>query len=158
MRNLVSVLMGSDSDYRVMIQAVEILKNFGVPFESKIISAHRTPDLMFEYVSSLIGKGFEVVIAGAGGAAHLPGMVASKTVLPVFGVPIERSINGLDALLSIVQMPRGVPVGTLAINNAENAAYLAISVLGNKYPEFREKLIEFRRGEVKRIKELNEED
>lgn len=126
----VGVIMGSTSDYDVMSAAVETLEQFGVAFEKRVVSAHRTPDLLVEYAKSAKGRGIEVIIAGAGGAAHLPGMVASMTPLPVVGVPVKsRALNGLDSLLSIVQMPAGVPVATTAINGAKNAALIAISIL-----------------------------
>src|SRR5687768_8287843 len=139
---LVAIIMGSTSDWETMKNASEILTDFGVPHECKVISAHRTPDLLFEFAKSAESRGIEVIIAGAGGAAHLPGMCASQTVLPVLGVPVEsRALNGLDSLLSIAQMPAGVPVGTLAIGEpgAKNAALLAISILANSKPEYREK-------------------
>ncbi len=129
---LVGVLMGSKSDFEVMRIASELLADFGVPFETRIVSAHRTPDLLFEYAASASERGVKVIIAGAGGAAHLPGMLAAKTIVPVLGVPIPATmLNGIDSLLSIVQMPRGVPVGTLAIGKpgAANAAILAAQIL-----------------------------
>lgn len=138
---LVGVIMGSRSDWETMEHAVEILEALEVPHEVKVVSAHRTPDLLFEYASTAEERGLEVIIAGAGGAAHLPGMVASKTVLPVLGVPVKsRALNGLDSLLSIVQMPGGIPVGTLAIGKAgaTNAALLAAQLLGAKHPAIRE--------------------
>ncbi len=143
----VGVIMGSTSDYEVMSAAVETLEAFGVTFEKRVVSAHRTPDLLVEYAKSARERGIEVIIAGAGGAAHLPGMVASMTPLPVIGVPVKsRALNGLDSLLSIVQMPAGVPVATTAINGAKNAALIAISILSlsdealrAKYDAFREK-------------------
>ncbi|HZD03285.1 MAG TPA: 5-(carboxyamino)imidazole ribonucleotide mutase [Longimicrobiales bacterium] len=144
---LVGVIMGSRSDWETMSHAVETLKTLDVPHEVRVVSAHRTPDLLYEYASGAEGRGLEVIIAGAGGAAHLPGMVASKTVLPVLGVPVKsRALNGLDSLLSIVQMPGGVPVGTLAIgrSGAVNAALLAASILGASHPEVRETLRAFR--------------
>ena len=144
---LVGIIMGSQSDWDTMQHAADQLTQLGVPFEAKVVSAHRTPDLMFEYASTGAERGLEVIIAGAGGAAHLPGMVASKTSLPVLGVPVQsKALNGLDSLLSIVQMPGGVPVGTLAIGKAgaKNAALLATAMLGNKYPEFREAYDRFR--------------
>lgn len=139
--------MGSTSDYDVMEAAVSTLSDFGVEFEKRVVSAHRTPDLLVEYAKSAKSRGIEVIIAGAGGAAHLPGMVASMTPLPVIGVPVKsRALNGLDSLLSIVQMPAGVPVATTAINGAKNAALIAISILAladnelaAKYDEFRAK-------------------
>ncbi len=144
---LVGVIMGSTSDWETMQHAVEILKEFGVPHEHEVVSAHRTPDLMSEYAKNAESRGLEVIIAGAGGAAHLPGMTASHTVLPVLGVPVKtQSMDGIDSLLSIAQMPGGIPVGTLAIGKAgaKNAALLAIAILANKYPEYRKKLHDFR--------------
>ena len=151
---LVGVIMGSTSDWETMQQATETLAGFGVPFEAKVVSAHRTPGRMAEYAKTAVSRGLEVIIAGAGGAAHLPGMVAAQTVVPVLGVPVQsRTLNGLDSLLSIVQMPGGVPVGTLAIgrSGAKNAALLAISILGNKYPEYREKLVQFRLAQTDKV-------
>ena len=144
---LVGVIMGSQSDWETMRHAAETLARLGVPYEARIVSAHRTPDLMFEYASAAEARGIEVIIAGAGGAAHLPGMVAAKTVLPVLGVPAEsRALKGMDSLLSIVQMPAGIPVGTLAIGRAGavNAALLAGSILGAKHPEIREAVRKYR--------------
>lgn len=144
---LVSIIMGSKSDWPTMNLASEMLAEFGVVHETKIVSAHRTPDLLFDFAKSAESRGIEVIIAGAGGAAHLPGMCASQTVLPVLGVPIESKIlKGIDSLLSIVQMPAGVPVGTLAIGEAgaKNAALLAVSILANSRPELRERLSQFR--------------
>lgn len=136
---LVGIIMGSESDFPVMRLAALELKSLGVPFEIKVVSAHRTPDRMVEYSKSAADRGLEVVIAGAGGAAHLPGMVASMTTLPVIGVPIQlKTLEGLDALLSIVQMPAGVPVATVGINNAKNAGILAARMLSIKYPWIRE--------------------
>jgi 5-(carboxyamino)imidazole ribonucleotide mutase len=143
MQPLVGVIMGSKSDWETMRHAVETLESLGVPYEVRIVSAHRTPDLMFEYARTAESRGLEVIIAGAGGAAHLPGMTAAKTTLPVLGVPIEsHALKGLDSLLSIVQMPAGVPVGTLAIGKAGaiNAALLATAILANKYPQYRDAL------------------
>ncbi|SDH02249.1 5-(carboxyamino)imidazole ribonucleotide mutase [Fervidobacterium changbaicum] len=138
---LVGIIMGSDSDLAIMKEAAQVLEEFGVPYEITIVSAHRTPERMFEYAKTAEERGIEVIIAGAGGAAHLPGMTASITTLPVIGVPVKGSnLEGLDSLLSIVQMPKGVPVATVAINNARNAGLLAISILGVKYPDLREKL------------------
>jgi 5-(carboxyamino)imidazole ribonucleotide mutase len=151
---LVGVIMGSTSDWETMRHAVEILAQFDVPHEAKVVSAHRTPELMAEYAQSAEARGLRVIIAGAGGAAHLPGMVAAQTVLPVLGVPVQsRTLNGLDALLSIVQMPGGIPVGTLAIGKAgaKNAALLAIAILGNQYPEFRQKLHDFRQAQTNKV-------
>lgn len=143
----VGIIMGSSSDWPTMKHAAELLERFGVPFESKVVSAHRMPDAMFDYAKSAAPRGLEAVIAGAGGAAHLPGMVASQTTVPVLGVPIQsKALNGLDSLLSIVQMPAGVPVATLAIGDAgaKNAALLAVSILANTRPELRDKLQAFR--------------
>jgi len=139
--------MGSKSDWDTMQHAAQILDVLGVPHETKIVSAHRTPDLLFEYAASAEQRGIEVIIAGAGGAAHLPGMAAAKTVIPVLGVPVEsKALQGIDSLLSIVQMPAGVPVGTLAIGKpgAINAALLAASIVGINRPEIRERLRAFR--------------
>lgn len=144
---LVGVIMGSRSDWDTMKNAVEVLEALGIPHEVRVVSAHRTPDLLFEYAGSAEERGLEVIIAGAGGAAHLPGMVAAKTVLPVLGVPVQsRALQGLDSLLSIAQMPGGVPVGTLAIgkSGAVNAALLAASVLGTHRPVLREALRRYR--------------
>lgn len=144
---LVGVIMGSRSDWECMEHAVQALDRLGVPHEVRVVSAHRTPDLLYEYASAAEGRGLQVIIAGAGGAAHLPGMVASKTVLPVLGVPVRsRALGGLDSLLSIVQMPGGVPVGTLAIgrSGAVNAALLAASIVGVGRPEIRESLRAYR--------------
>jgi 5-(carboxyamino)imidazole ribonucleotide mutase len=146
-RPLVGVIMGSKSDWETMSQADQILTDFGVPHETRIVSAHRTPQWMAEYASSASERGLEVIIAGAGGAAHLPGMVASHTVLPVIGVPVQSAaLNGLDSLLSIVQMPRGVPVATVAIGagGAVNAALLAVAILANSRPDLRAKLQAYR--------------
>lgn len=140
----VAVIMGSKSDWEYMREAVELLKEFGVEVEARVISAHRTPELIYEYAKTATERGIEVIIAGAGGAAHLPGITASLTHLPVIGVPIpSKHLNGLDSLLSIVQMPYGVPVATVAIGNAKNAALLALRILGIKYPEIAEKLKRF---------------
>src|SRR5580658_10603927 len=142
MKALVGIIMGSSSDWETMSAAADTLTRLGVAHETRVVSAHRTPDLLFEYASSAAERGLEVLIAGAGGAAHLPGVVAAKTLLPVLGVPMPSSTftNGLDALLSIVQMPAGIPVGTLAVGKAGaiNAAIMAASILGNKYPDYRQ--------------------
>jgi 5-(carboxyamino)imidazole ribonucleotide mutase len=151
---LVAVIMGSKSDWETMRNASETLDRFGVPHECKVVSAHRTPDLLFEFAKSAESVGVEVIIAGAGGAAHLPGMCASQTVLPVLGVPVEsKALKGLDSLLSIAQMPAGVPVGTLAIGKAGavNAALLAVSILANSRPELREKLKKFRQEQTETV-------
>jgi len=153
---LVGVIMGSKSDWETMRHAAELLARFGVAHECVVVSAHRTPQWMAEYASSAEGRGLEVIIAGAGGAAHLPGMVAAHTLLPVLGVPVQsHALNGLDSLLSIVQMPGGVPVGTLAIGRAgaANAALLAVSILGLKRPELREKLREFRAEQTAKVRQ-----
>ncbi len=139
--------MGSDSDWPTLAPAADLLTELGVPFEAKVVSAHRTPDLMFEYAASAEARGLQVIIAAAGGAAHLPGMVASKTLVPVLGVPVPATaLQGIDALLSIVQMPGGVPVGTLAIGKpgAINAAILAAEIVGNQQPALRERLRQYR--------------
>ena len=155
-RPLVSVIMGSQSDWETMRHADEMLERFGVPHECLVVSAHRTPDWMGEFARSAEERGIEVVIAGAGGAAHLPGMVASQTLLPVLGVPVQsQALNGLDSLLSIVQMPSGVPVGTLAIGKAgaANAALLAIRFLARTRPELRQKLQEFVEEQTRRVRD-----
>ncbi len=155
---VVSIIMGSTSDWDTMKNASEILENFGVSHETKVVSAHRTPDLLFEFAKTAESRGIEVIIAGAGGAAHLPGMCASQTVLPVLGVPVKsRALSGMDSLLSIVQMPAGIPVGTLAIGDAgaKNAALLAISILANSRTDLREKLREFRKNQTETV--LNSE-
>ncbi|HEX9200985.1 MAG TPA: 5-(carboxyamino)imidazole ribonucleotide mutase [Paraburkholderia sp.] len=144
---LVGVIMGSRNDYAVMRAAVEMLREFRVPHEVKVVSAHRTPDLMFKYAETAASRGLRVIIAGAGGAAHLPGMVAAKTVLPVLGVPIPATaLQGLDSLLSIVQMPKGVPVATLAIGaaGAANAGLLAVQILATTDPELQTRLVAWR--------------
>jgi len=144
---LVGVIMGSKSDWSTMKIATEMLEELGVPYEVKVVSAHRTPDLMFEYAETAQALGLEVIIAGAGGSAHLPGMVASKTIVPVLGVPIQsKALSGHDSLLSIVQMPGGIPVGTLAIgeSGAKNAGILAAQIVGNHNEEVRQKVAKFR--------------
>ena len=151
---LVGVIMGSKSDWESMTHASETLTEFGVPHETRIVSAHRTPKLLAEYATAAAGRGLEVIIAGAGGAAHLPGMAAAYTVLPVLGVPIEsKTLKGIDSLLSIVQMPAGIPVGTLAIGKAgaTNAALLAIAILANSRPDLREKLRAFREKQTAKV-------
>ncbi len=145
---LVGVIMGSRSDWKTMSYAASTLRDLGIPHEVKVVSAHRTPDLLFRYAASAEERGLEVIIAGAGGAAHLPGMAASKTPLPVLGVPIKtRALRGVDSFLSIVQMPAGVPVGTFALDKAGaiNAALFACAILGRKYPAFRQRLKSFRK-------------
>src|ERR1700761_6940878 len=151
---LVGIIMGSSSDWETMEHAVKTLTDLGVPHETQVVSAHRTPDLLFEYASTAEQRGLEVLIAGAGGAAHLPGMTASKTVLPVLGVPVEsKALKGLDSLLSIAQMPGGIPVGTLAIgkSGAVNSALLAAAILGIKHPDIREALGKFREAQTNRV-------
>jgi len=153
---LVGVVMGSKSDWETMRHASELLTELGIPHESKVVSAHRTPDRLFRYGREAEGRGLEVLIAGAGGAAHLPGMLAAVTLLPVLGVPVESNVlRGVDSLLSIVQMPRGVPVGTLTIgaSGAANAAILAAAILGRKYPAIRETLARFRQAQTDAVGE-----
>ena len=150
MQALVGIIMGSKSDWETMTHAAQTLEGLGVPFEVRVVSAHRTPDLLFEYVGSAEARGLEVIIAGAGGAAHLPGMAAAKTALPVLGVPVEsKALKGMDSLLSIVQMPRGVPVATLAIGEAGavNAGLLAAQILGLHDPELQQRLTSRRQAE-----------
>jgi 5-(carboxyamino)imidazole ribonucleotide mutase len=156
MQPLVGIIMGSATDWDTLRHAAETLAQLGVPHEVRVVSAHRTPDLLFEYASTAAGRGLEVIIAGAGGAAHLPGMCASKTVLPVLGVPVEsHALHGLDSLLSIVQMPAGVPVGALAIGKAGaiNAALLAVAILANKHRYLGKVLEEYRAAQTRRILE-----
>jgi 5-(carboxyamino)imidazole ribonucleotide mutase len=151
---LVGIIMGSKSDWETMRHAQDTLLQFGVPHECKIVSAHRTPDWMRDYAAAAEARGLEVIIAGAGGAAHLPGMTAAHTVVPVLGVPVQsHALNGMDSLLSIAQMPGGVPVGTLAIGKAGaiNAALLAVGILGNSRPELRRMLHDFRNEQTKRV-------
>lgn len=154
MSALVGVIMGSKSDWSCMQNTVAMLEKLGVPYEVKIISAHRTADLMFEYAKTAQERGLKVIIAGAGGAAHLPGMVAANTILPVLGVPIKSgALNGQDALLSIVQMPAGVPVGTLAIGDsgAKNAGILAAQIVANENSKIRQQLIDFRKNQTQSV-------
>ena len=153
---LVAVIMGSTSDWETMRGAAETLERFGVAFEARVVSAHRTPDLLVEFAKSAEARGLEVVIAGAGGAAHLPGMVAAQTLVPVLGVPVQsKALSGMDSLLSIVQMPAGIPVGTLAIGSAgaTNAALLAVAILANTRPDLREKLRRFREEQTRSVLE-----
>ncbi|AFV75795.1 phosphoribosylaminoimidazole carboxylase, PurE protein [Thermus oshimai JL-2] len=154
MRPLVGVIMGSKSDWAILRHAAETLEALGVPYEVRVVSAHRTPDLMAEYAKTAEERGLMVIIAGAGGAAHLPGMTAAHTPLPVLGVPVEsQALKGLDSLLSIVQMPAGVPVGTLAIGRAGavNAALLAASIVGLKHPEVMERLKAYRKAQTEAV-------
>jgi 5-(carboxyamino)imidazole ribonucleotide mutase len=154
---LVGVVMGSDSDWAVMQHAVARLKAFGVPHEARVVSAHRTPDLLFEYAATAADRGLRAIIAGAGGAAHLPGMLAAKTIVPVLGVPVtSRQLQGLDSLLSIVQMPAGVPVATFAIGEAgaHNAALFAIAILARTDPALAEQLEAFRSAQDARVRAL----
>lgn len=151
---LVGIIMGSKSDWETMQAAADMLQQFGVPHECRIVSAHRTPDWMCQYAKEAEGRGLAVIIAGAGGAAHLPGMVASQTVLPVLGVPVQsKTLNGLDSLLSIVQMPGGIPVGTLAIGQAgaKNAALLAVRILATTRPDLRQKLHAYHRDQAEQV-------
>jgi 5-(carboxyamino)imidazole ribonucleotide mutase len=151
---LISIIMGSQSDWETMGHAADILKNFKIPHEVKVVSAHRTPDLLFDYATTAAERGLEVIIAGAGGAAHLPGMTAALTHLPVLGVPVEsKALKGLDSLLSIAQMPAGIPVGTLAIGKAGaiNAGLMAAAIIANKYPAYKKSLIAFRKVQTKKV-------
>jgi 5-(carboxyamino)imidazole ribonucleotide mutase len=153
---VVGLIMGSRSDWETMRHAADLLNELGVPHEARVVSAHRTPDLMFEYAASARARGLKVIIAGAGGAAHLPGMVASKTTLPVLGVPVQsRSLQGLDSLLSIVQMPKGIPVGTLAIGEpgAANAALLAAQIVALGDPALAERVEAYRRQQTARAQD-----
>jgi 5-(carboxyamino)imidazole ribonucleotide mutase len=155
-RPLVGVIMGSSSDWPTMQHAARVLEQMGVPHERRVVSAHRTPVLMQQYAAEAEGRGLEVIIAGAGGAAHLPGMVAANTILPVLGVPVEsRVMKGIDSLYSIVQMPRGVPVGTLAIgeSGAANAGLLAVAMLATTRPELRERLRAFREEQARKVEQ-----
>jgi 5-(carboxyamino)imidazole ribonucleotide mutase len=153
-RVLVGIIMGSKSDWETMQHAAAVLDQLRVTYEAMVVSAHRTPDLLFDYAETAESRGLEVIIAGAGGAAHLPGMCAAKTALPVLGVPVESAVlRGVDSLLSIVQMPAGVPVGTLAIGKAgaTNAGYLAAAILANKYPTIRDALKAFRQRQTQHV-------
>ena len=150
----VGIIMGSKSDYEVMKDACDVLDEFGIEYEKRIVSAHRTPELLQSYSKSAKDKGIKIIIAGAGGAAHLPGMVAANTTIPVIGVPVKsRALNGLDSLLSIVQMPGGIPVGTMAINGSKNAALYAISILAISDESIRKKLEDFRYFQTKEVLE-----
>lgn len=154
-RPLVGLIMGSKSDWETMRHADLVLSQFDIPHECRVVSAHRTPELLFEYATTAADRGLEVIIAGAGGAAHLPGMVAAQTIVPVLGVPVQSAaLQGLDSLLSIVQMPGGIPVGTLAIGKAgaTNAGLLAVAILANKRPELRARLVDFRREQNEAVR------
>ena len=154
MSAIVGVIMGSKSDWPTMKSATDMLDMFGINYEVKVVSAHRTPDLMFEYAKTAMDRGLEVIIAGAGGSAHLPGMVASKTIVPVLGVPVQsKALSGQDSLLSIVQMPGGIPVGTLAIgeSGAKNAGILAAQIIGNHNEEVRKKVAKFRSEQTQSV-------
>jgi len=157
-KKLVAIIMGSDSDWPVMQFAAQMLADFEVPYEAHVISAHRTPDLMFEFAEHATKEGYQIIIAGAGGAAHLPGMVASKTTLPVLGVPIpSRHLQGQDSLLSIVQMPKGIPVATFAIGEAgaANAGLFAVSILAHENKSLAKKLQTFRKKQTKKVIDMN---
>lgn len=154
---VVGVVMGSNSDWKVMSQACEVLKDFGVPHEAKVVSAHRTPDAMFEYAETAAERGIQVIIAGAGGSAHLPGMIASKTIIPVLGVPVtSRALKGMDSLLSIVQMPKGIPVATFAIGEpgAANAGLFAVSMLANNDEKYAKKMNTFRKKQRAKVRAM----
>ena len=154
MQPLVGLIMGSSSDWETMRHAAQVMDELKIPYETEVVSAHRTPDKLFNYASGAQERGIEVIIAGAGGAAHLPGMTASKTSLPVIGVPVQsKALNGMDSLLSIVQMPAGIPVAAMAIGKAgaANAALMAASILGGKYPQFRESLNEYRTKQTDKV-------
>ncbi len=154
---LIGIVMGSDSDWPIMQAAAKMLKDFGVPFEARVVSAHRTPDLLFEYAESAQSRGLRAIIAGAGGAAHLPGMLASKTIVPILGVPVpSKHLQGQDSLLSIVQMPKGIPVATFAIGEAgaANAALTAVAILAGNDAVLADKLIAFRTAQAARVLEM----
>ena len=151
---LIAIIMGSDSDWPVMKAAATMLEEFGVPYDARVVSAHRTPDLMFEFAENAASSGYRAIIAGAGGAAHLPGMVAAKTTLPVLGVPVpSKHLQGQDSLLSIVQMPKGIPVATFAIGEAgaANAGLFAVALLATTDPKLAEKLADFRRKQTEKV-------
>ena len=149
---VVGVVMGSKSDWEIMQHAARRLEEFGVPHEARVVSAHRTPDLLYQYAESASDRGLACIIAGAGGAAHLPGMLAAKTILPVIGVPMPtKALDGLDSLLSIVQMPRGIPVATVAIGNAENAALLAVEILALSDPDLAARLVRWRADQTRTV-------
>lgn len=148
----VGVIMGSTSDLEVMQPAFDTLEQFGIEYEKRVISAHRAPHALFEWASTAVDRGLDIIIAGAGGAAHLPGVIAGLTILPVIGVPVRsKTLDGLDSLLSIVQMPSGIPVATVAINGSKNAALLAVSILGLKSDELQKKLVEFRAKQTEAV-------
>lgn len=154
MTAVIGIIMGSTSDWDTMLHAAETLEQLNIPYDVEVVSAHRTPDKLFQYAETAESKGLEVIIAGAGGAAHLPGMAAAKTALPVLGVPVQsKALNGMDSLLSIVQMPAGIPVGTLAIGRAGavNAALLAAAIVCNKHAEFRDALIHYRQNQTDKV-------
>ena len=155
MNDRVAIIMGSISDRETMEKAAEALDELGISYEMKVLSAHRTPDLLFEYIAQVEEKGFKVIIAGAGGAAHLPGVIASKALLPVIGVPIEtKALGGLDSLLSIVQMPGGIPVATVGIGNAKNAGLLAAHILAIENSKIRERIKDYREAMAQKIKDI----
>ena len=155
---LVGIIMGSKSDLETMQETMAILDELQISYEANVVSAHRTPDKMFEYAELARERGIKVIVAGAGGAAHLPGMVAAKTTLPVIGVPVQsRALNGMDSLLSIVQMPGGIPVATVAINGSKNAAYLALQIIGNKHENIKQLLLKHREKMTKEALLKNEE-
>ena len=155
MDDKVTIIMGSISDKETMEKAAEVLDELGISYEMKVLSAHRTPDLLFEYIAQVEEKGFKVIIAGAGGAAHLAGVIAAKTILPVIGVPIEtKALGGLDSLLSIVQMPGGIPVATVGIGNAKNAGLMAVHVLAIENSKIRERLKDYRKAMAQKIKNI----
>ena len=154
---LVAIIMGSDSDWPVMKNAAQMLADFGIAYEAKVVSAHRTPDLMFQFAENAAKEGYQIIIAGAGGAAHLPGMVAAKTTLPVLGVPVpSKHLQGQDSLLSIVQMPKGIPVATFAIGEAgaANAGLFALSILASHDAELKKKLVEFRKNQTDKVSNM----
>jgi 5-(carboxyamino)imidazole ribonucleotide mutase len=154
MRPIVGIIMGSASDWETMSGAADVLDGLKVPYEAEVVSAHRTPDKLFEYAEGAEGRGIEVIIAGAGGAAHLPGMTASKTALPVLGVPVQsKALSGMDSLLSIAQMPAGIPVGTMAIGKAgaTNAGLMAAAILGNKHPDIKAALKGYREAQTQKV-------
>ena len=154
MTALIGIIMGSTSDWDTMVHAAETLEQLNIPYEVEVVSAHRTPDKLFQYAETAESKGLEVIIAGAGGAAHLPGMTAAKTVIPVLGVPVQsKALNGMDSLLSIVQMPAGIPVGTLAIGRAGaiNAALLAAAIISNKHPQYSKALNDYRQNQTDKV-------